>query len=741
LSIQPITAASGFTQREADALNAAINNSEQIIAVTEALITSIERGQGAFDAGNDDWVIRQALAARQYSAELAALLDETADLLAGLKSATEAAGFESAITAADVQSFQAAFAQALPSDLANPLIELGADATTREQIRRSIVADDPAEVATLGSGRFPQLLADASLTTGLQAVVGPLTAFASVAGGGMANGSFETSNLDPWEVVPGSVASVIGSLGPPGSFTPILPAAGGGMAFLSTAGVATSPPGTLGSAMSQTFVFPPAAAKLDFCYQFVSNDSAEFENFFLAQLETQSGTFTLATADNAAGSPAGGFRPPPPPAISAGVTLSPDRAPAFLSGVNILGSGLFSVPSSLITNRVCSSFDVPAEVRGTAVTLRFSVGDVADVRFDSAVVVDLVTPESSSDSDRDGVTDELDNCPALANPAQRDGNLDGVGEACEPPSFLRSTAAFLQARSDGSTAVEPIGLLLSQEPSLLDQVVRIVEFRLEEGLTTSPRTLTQNLTDSLVQVGLVGPGAAQDFVADVLEQIDSTPPVVDMRFPAPNGLNDWFVTAPVVGEVSADDTATGGSAVTGLTCTGAQVGSISGLGTPRATATLTVSGDGVHAIQCGAKDAAGNEGGGPGSSDRATVQIDTTVPTLSCSVQPDTLWPPNHQLAAITSSVVVADALSGPDHFLLRSVASSEPDDGLGDGDTPNDLQGWVPGAPDLAGEARAERSGAGPGRTYTFSYEGQDVAGNSAMCVQRVAVPHDRGK
>jgi hypothetical protein len=741
LAIQQITTSSGLTQREADALNAALTNSEAIIAVTQALITAIERAQGASDAANDDWVIRQALAARQYGAELAALIDDKAGLLAGLRSATEAAGFESALTAADVQQFQAAFAPALPSNVADALTELGADGATQEQIRRSILADDPNAVAALGGGRFPHLLADPSLTTGLRAAVGPLAAFASLAPDGMANGGFETGNLDPWEVAPGSVARVVASLGPAGSFTPILPAEGEGTAFLSTAGVARTPPGTLGSAMSQTFVVPPNATKLDFCYQFVSNDSAAFENFFLAELETQSGTFTLATADNAAGSPAGGFRPPPPPAISAGVTLSPARAPVFLSGVNILGSGLFAIPSSLMTNRVCSSFDVPADVRGTAVTLRFSVGDVVDIRFDSAVVVDSITPESPPDSDRDGVADELDNCPAVANPAQRDGNLDGVGEACEPPGFSRSTAAVLQARSDGSTAVEPTGLLLSQEPSLVDQIVRIVEFRLEAGLTTSPRTLTQKLTDSLVDAGLVGPGTAEEFVAEVLAQIDSTPPVVEVSFPAPSGLNGWFVTAPVVGQVSADDTATGGSDVTALTCTGAEVGLISGLGTSHATATLTVSGDGVHAIQCAAKDAAGNEGPGPGSSDRATVQIDTTAPTLSCSVQPETLWPPNHKLATITSSVAVTDVLSGPDHFSLRSVASSEPDDGLGDGDTSSDLQGWVPGTPDLTGQARAERSGTGPGRTYTFSYEGQDVAGNSALCVLRVEVPHDRGK
>jgi hypothetical protein len=42
----------------------------------------------------------------------------------------------------------------------------------------------------------------------------------------------------------------------------------------------------------------------------------------------------------------------------------------------------------------------------------------------------LLDPEGG-DYDEDGVPDEADNCPEVANPEQADGDLDGVGDACQ----------------------------------------------------------------------------------------------------------------------------------------------------------------------------------------------------------------------------------------------------------------------------------------------------------------------
>ena len=38
------------------------------------------------------------------------------------------------------------------------------------------------------------------------------------------------------------------------------------------------------------------------------------------------------------------------------------------------------------------------------------------------------------DSDQDGVTDDIDNCPLDSNPSQLDTDADGIGDACDPDS-------------------------------------------------------------------------------------------------------------------------------------------------------------------------------------------------------------------------------------------------------------------------------------------------------------------
>jgi Tol biopolymer transport system component len=122
--------------------------------------------------------------------------------------------------------------------------------------------------------------------------------------------------------------------------------------------------------------------------------------------------------------------------------------------------------------------------------------------------------------------------------------------------------------------------------------------------------------------------SAGDAFPDWQPVSDITPPVVNVSFPSPNGQNGWFITSPVVGSVTADDTATGGSNITDIICTGATVGSVTGLGTPGASAQLTVSAEGVNNVSCTAIDSAGNSGAAAGSSNTATVQIDTVAPAI-----------------------------------------------------------------------------------------------------------------
>jgi len=126
-----------------------------------------------------------------------------------------------------------------------------------------------------------------------------------------------------------------------------------------------------------------------------------------------------------------------------------------------------------------------------------------------------------------------------------------------------------------------------------------------------------------------------------------------------------------------------------------------------------------------------------GSTTITDVIKDTTPPVItSLSTNAPTLWPPNHKMVAVTVSATASD-LVGVVSLKIISVTSSEPDNGLGDGDTPNDIQ--VTG--DLTVNLRAERSGTGNGRTYTITVQAKDAAGNASTRTVTVSVPKSQGK
>jgi hypothetical protein len=116
---------------------------------------------------------------------------------------------------------------------------------------------------------------------------------------------------------------------------------------------------------------------------------------------------------------------------------------------------------------------------------------------------------------------------------------------------------------------------------------------------------------------------------------------------------------------------------------------------------------------------------------------DVTPPVVSAvSASPNTLWPPNHKWVAIAVSVSASDNCSGVTSA-ISSVASDEPVNGLGDGNTAPDWS--ITGALTLL--LRAERSGLNDGRTYTIGITSTDAAGNSTSSLTTVFVPHDQGR
>jgi hypothetical protein len=138
-------------------------------------------------------------------------------------------------------------------------------------------------------------------------------------------------------------------------------------------------------------------------------------------------------------------------------------------------------------------------------------------------------------------------------------------------------------------------------------------------------------------------------------------------------------------------------------------------------------------VTCDAADLAGNT-----TSASFTVTVsDTTAPEIG-GVTPsvETLGPPNHRMIGVTIAATAADDVSAV-ACSITNVSSSEPDNGLGDGDTANDIAITGP----LSVELRAERSGNGPGRVYTITVTCTDAAGNAAVDTTTVSVPKSNGR
>lgn len=125
---------------------------------------------------------------------------------------------------------------------------------------------------------------------------------------------------------------------------------------------------------------------------------------------------------------------------------------------------------------------------------------------------------------------------------------------------------------------------------------------------------------------------------------------------------------------------------------------------------------------------AGGEQGGSCSPDK-------TPPVIhSVTAAPNVLPVPNHRMTPVAISANVTDNCPGVT-WAVSAVASDEPVNGTGDGDTAPD---WTIGAPHTL-SLRAERAGTGDGRVYTITITAKDAANNTATATTAVTVPHNK--
>ena len=212
---------------------------------------------------------------------------------------------------------------------------------------------------------------------------------------------------------------------------------------------------------------------------------------------------------------------------------------------------------------------------------------------------------------------------------------------------------------------------------------------------------------------------------NIVVQADKTPPVVDAGPDVTVEQESYAGT-----QVSLNGTATD-TVSTRFNFTWSENGMVLKTETNVTDATLIYTFNlGTHVVTLNATDEAGNTG-----SDNVTVTVvDTTPPEITVSVAPDSLWPPNHKYVQVEATVTAQDVCDPSPTITFVSITSNEPDNGIGDGNTVNDIV-FVN---DYTFEFRAERSGNGVGRVYTVTYQATDASGNSAQASATITVDHN---
>ena len=148
LSLQP-----GITQAEINAGNGLFANLVKQAGLYDAMVTSINRAQGAVAAGNASWEIKQLQAARFYAMQIANYMKQEPTLRSTFVSALQAAGFPTfQITPDQVSSFRTAVTNnGLPQNVVQLMTNLGVDPVSIAGLDELIV-DFPIDSA---AGSYP----------------------------------------------------------------------------------------------------------------------------------------------------------------------------------------------------------------------------------------------------------------------------------------------------------------------------------------------------------------------------------------------------------------------------------------------------------------------------------------------------------------------------------------------------------------------------------------------------------
>jgi hypothetical protein len=114
--------------------------------------------------------------------------------------------------------------------------------------------------------------------------------------------------------------------------------------------------------------------------------------------------------------------------------------------------------------------------------------------------------------------------------------------------------------------------------------------------------------------------------------------------------------------------------------------------------------------------------------------LDQTPPTLTVTLKPATLWPPNNKPIQVNATITTRDDYDPELEIKLESITVNETL-------ASDDIQDAQLGTDDRNFSLAAKRDGNNmAGRSYTVTYSATDASGNKSTASTTVTVPHDQG-
>lgn len=171
-SIKPVRQ---ISPQAAKAINAMLLNTTREVAVGRAMLTSINRAQGAFKAKRPGWEARQMRAAGTYAGQLATLLDRERRIRVQLVAALRRGRFPTiAVTPDQAQSFAQVLARkGVPPRIADTMHALGAAGREQHDATAQLINS-----YTSATGTLPDILAAKPQLSALASGAAMLRAFA-----------------------------------------------------------------------------------------------------------------------------------------------------------------------------------------------------------------------------------------------------------------------------------------------------------------------------------------------------------------------------------------------------------------------------------------------------------------------------------------------------------------------------------------------------------------------------------